>query len=167
MNRMMLKRLRFPFLFVVFCFFIFSTCRLVAYYSNWFTNEIWKPRVFCDQALYDFGKIFVQSNKSTSNNYPSHEFIVWNKGSRDLLIYNVVAGCGSCVEVEGFTKTAIAPNNSGSVKLKLLTDELSGKVAKEVLVKTNDPKNQNLILTLEAEITNEQTEQKQPPDSRK
>jgi hypothetical protein len=83
---------------------------------------------------------------------PTHEFIIKNEGNADLIIRKVVAGCGSCVEVESFTKTPIAPKQFGSVILKLLTDELSGKVSKEVLVQSNSPKNRNLILTLEAEI---------------
>jgi hypothetical protein len=83
---------------------------------------------------------------------PTHEFIIKNEGNADLIIRKVVAGCGSCVEVGSFTKTPIAPKQSGSVKLILLTDELSGKVSKEVLVQSNSPKNRNLTLTLEAEI---------------
>ena len=72
--------------------------------------------------FYNFGLI------ASSN--PSHEFVIQNKGTRDLLIWRVGAGCGSCVEVEGFTKSAIAPKGSGTVKLKLVTDSLSGKIAK-------------------------------------
>jgi hypothetical protein len=40
----------------------------------------------------------------------------------------------------------------------LLTQNLKGKVNKEVLVKTNDPKNPNLFLTLEAEVIRPETE---------
>jgi hypothetical protein len=70
----------------------------------------------------------------------------------------VVAGCGSCVEVVEFTKEPIAPKKSGTVKLALLTNLLEGKVSKETVVKSNDPKNPSLILTLEAEIIAKQNE---------
>jgi hypothetical protein len=52
------------------------------------------------------------------------------------------------------------------VKLKLLTDSVSGKVAKDVLVKSNDPKHPNLVLTLEAEIVDQQNENKTVSDSK-
>jgi hypothetical protein len=131
---------------------------LVGYWSNWLAVEVWKPQIVCNEPLYDFGVVSVSNNSSLPNNSPSHEFVIQNKGSKDLLIQKVVAGCGSCVEVVDFPKESIAPKSSSTIKLALLTDLLSGKVVKEVVVKSNDPKNPNIILTLEAEIIDQQSE---------
>ncbi|MDR2651130.1 MAG: DUF1573 domain-containing protein [Prevotellaceae bacterium] len=136
----------------VFLFFVLVACRAVAGVGLKVSASIWKPRIVCNEATFDFGII----NNVNSN--PAHEFVIYNKGSRDLLIKKVVVGCGSCVEVVDFPKEPIASKNSGVIKLKLLTDSISGKVTKEVLVKSTDPKNQNFILTLEAEIVNQQNE---------
>jgi hypothetical protein len=136
----------------VFLFFVLVAFRTVVGFGFKVSYLVWKPRIVCNEATYNFGSI--------ANSNPSHEFVIQNIGSRELLLHKVVAGCGSCVEIESFTKTAIVPKGSGSVKLKLLTDSLSGKVAKDVLVRSNDPKNPNLVLTLEAEITHNKSEQK-------
>ncbi|MDR1269676.1 MAG: DUF1573 domain-containing protein, partial [Planctomycetaceae bacterium] len=52
----------------------------------------------------------------------------------------------------------IRPQKTGPINIKLLTQNLLSKVSKEVLVKTNDPKNPNLILTLEAEVIRPEAE---------
>ncbi|MDR1477915.1 MAG: DUF1573 domain-containing protein [Planctomycetaceae bacterium] len=91
--------------FIVFGAFLFSAffaCRVVVGFGVKVSYSIWKPRIVCNEATHNFGTI--------ANSNPSHEFVVQNKGSRDLLVRNVVAGCGSCVEVESFTAAAIVPN---------------------------------------------------------
>jgi hypothetical protein len=86
------------------------------------------------------------------------QFIIQNRGNRDLLILKVIPGCGSCVGVTGYTKEPIPPNKSGFVKLTLVKNLLdNGKIVKEVLVTTNTPKS-GTILTLEAEIVKDQKE---------
>jgi hypothetical protein len=140
------------FVFFAFTFFALTACRAIAFWGEKVSYSIWKPKIVCENAIHNFGSI--------TNSSPSYEFVILNKGSRNLLIHNVVAGCGACVEVESFTKTPISPNNSGSIKLKLLTNLLAGKVSKDVLVRTNDPKNSNFILTLEADIAENQDEPK-------
>ncbi|MDR1922760.1 MAG: DUF1573 domain-containing protein [Planctomycetaceae bacterium] len=174
---------RFGYLILVFAILVFAIgiLRAAGYAGGQVALMIWQPRIVCVEPLHDFGKITVShqprsNNESQPNNdpksepnsasetlaqqklpreKPTHEFIIKNEGNANLIIHKVTAGCGSCVEVESFTKTPIAPQKSGSVILKLLTDNLSGKISKEVLVRSNDPKNHNFFLTLEAEIVSE------------
>jgi hypothetical protein len=137
-------------LLLTFVFFAFTVCCSVLRYGGVFFSAIWRPRIVCEEPLYDFG--------SVSDSKPDHEFVILNKGGRELLVQNVRAGCGSCIEVVDFTKEPIAPKNSGTVKLALLANLLEGKVSKETVVKSNDPKNPSIILTLEAEIIAKQNE---------
>ncbi len=99
----------------------------------------------CTQVDFDFGKV-------QATDKPLHEFVVKNTGNADLQIENISPGCGACVEVIDYTKTPIAPGKSGTITLALLPEYLSGPVSKEALVKTNDPKQPNLILTLKANV---------------
>jgi hypothetical protein len=57
-----------------------------------------------------------------------------------------------------YTKIPVRSQKMGTVNIKLLTQNLFGKVSKEILVKTNDPQNPNFVLTLKAEIIQPETE---------
>jgi hypothetical protein len=133
-----------PFVFAI-VFMLFSLQRTINYYASRIVNEIWQPVLVCNQTVYDFGKINVTVN-------PNHSFIVENAGKKNLFIERVDPGCGACIKVIEYTKSPVRPQKTGSINIKLLTQNLFGKISKEVLVKTNDPKNPNLILTLEAEV---------------
>ncbi|MDR2437848.1 MAG: DUF1573 domain-containing protein [Planctomycetaceae bacterium] len=106
---------------------------------------MWLPQLVCNETSYNVGQITVPEKGK-------HEFSLHNKGSQQLVIEKVSPGCGACIEVTDFTKTPIPHGQSGTVTLTLLTQHLVGKVSKDALVKTNDLKNPNLILTLEAEV---------------
>ncbi|MDR3108405.1 MAG: DUF1573 domain-containing protein [Planctomycetaceae bacterium] len=94
---------------------------------------------------YDFGTVSVGDNCT-------NEFEIRNTGGGDLVIHKVVASCGACVEITDYTKTPIPSGQSGTITLTLLTRHLEGKISKDVLVETNDPKQPHIILTLEAEV---------------
>jgi hypothetical protein len=133
-----------PLIFAI-VFLLFSLQRTIVYYSSQIVKGIWQPALVCNQSVYDFGKIDTIAT-------PSHSFVIKNVGRKNLFIEGVSSGCGACVEVIEYTKSSVPPQKTGTVNLKLLTQNLYGKVSKEVLVKTNDPKNPNLILTLEAKV---------------
>jgi hypothetical protein len=133
-----------PLIFAII-FLLFSLHRTIVYYGSQTVQGIWRPVLACSQSVYDFGKI----NTIAS---PSYSFVIKNIGRKDLFIEGVSSGCGACVEIIAYTKSSVPPQKTGTVNIKLLTQNLYGKVSKEVLVKTNDPKNPNLILTLEAEV---------------
>ncbi|MDR0611403.1 MAG: DUF1573 domain-containing protein [Planctomycetaceae bacterium] len=132
---------------IALLFFVVAGSHLLYRYGKLASTYIWKPHVVCDVTSYNFGRI----EKNIDNKYV-HEFVIKNNGGAELLIQNVLVGCGSCVAVDDFTKVPIPPKKDGIVRLRLLTDHLSGKISKDVLVQTNDPKLPKLILTLEAEV---------------
>jgi hypothetical protein len=138
---------------IALLFFIVAGSNLLYRYGKLVRVSIWKPHVVCDATSYDFGRI----EKDFDNKYV-HEFVIKNNGGTELFIQKVSVGCGSCVAVDDFTKSPIPSKKNGIVRLRLLTDHLSGKISKDALVKTNDPKNPNLILTLEAEVIRPETE---------
>ncbi|MDR2346269.1 MAG: DUF1573 domain-containing protein [Planctomycetaceae bacterium] len=133
-----------PFIFAII-FLLFSLHRSTAYYGSQAVQGIWQPKLVCDQSVYDFGRINPVTN-------PSHSFVIKNIGRKNLFIESVSPGCGACVEVIEYTKSSIPPQKTGTVSIKLLTQNLYDKVSKDILVKTNDPKHPHLILLLEAEV---------------
>ncbi|MDR2439729.1 MAG: DUF1573 domain-containing protein [Planctomycetaceae bacterium] len=143
---------------IALIFFIVAGSNVLYRYGKIVSNKIWKPQVVCEVPLYNFGAVNLEKECV-------HEFVIKNNGGNNLVIRKVLVGCGSCVAVEDFTKTPIFPHKNGIVRLKLLMTHLSGKISKEVLVKTNDPKNPDLILTLEAEVIRpEKPENKESDD---
>jgi hypothetical protein len=118
---------------IAIIFFIVAGSNILYRYGKIVSNKIWKPRVVCEVPLHNFGAVNLEKECV-------HEFVLKNNGGNDLVIHKVLVGCGSCVAVENFTKTPISPYKNGIVRLKLLTTHLFGKISKEVVVKTNDPK---------------------------
>jgi hypothetical protein len=141
-----MKKFVLLFLFLTSLFFcLLGLIHCISQYSQLLSQILWQPQLVCNETIYNVGQLTVPEKGK-------HEFLLHNQGSQELVIEKVSPGCGACVEVTDFTKTQIPPGQSGTVTLTLLTQHLAGKVSKEVLVKTNDPKNPNLILTLEAEV---------------
>jgi hypothetical protein len=141
---------------VIFISFIAVFFNVIIQYGTIVIQPNRKPILLCDTVSYNFGNIIVPEKAL-------HIFLLENIGRDNLSILNITPGCGACVEVTDFTKTPIPPGHSGTVTLTLLTQHLQGKVSKDALVKTNDPKNPNLILTLEAEVIRpEKTDNNKP-----
>jgi hypothetical protein len=128
---------------LLFCLFMFVQFDIAVW--NVFAGIYCKPKLVCDVTLHDFGKV----NKDSACVYT---FRVQNKGNNDLKIEKVIPSCGSCIKVIKYTGH-IPINGYGNVSLRLITTNLQGSISKEVRVQSNDPKNHNLFLTLEAEVT--------------
>jgi hypothetical protein len=151
-DNIMTKKYFILFLFLTSLFFcLLGLIHCISQYSRLLSQILWQPQLVCNETNYNVGQLTVPEKGK-------HEFGLQNTGSQNLVIEKVAPGCGACVEVTNFTKTPIPPGQSGTVTLTLLTQHLKGKVQKEALVKTNDPKNPNLILTLEAEVIRPETE---------
>ncbi|MEO8504237.1 MAG: DUF1573 domain-containing protein [Acidobacteriota bacterium] len=101
-----------------------------------------QPKLVVPEPVFDFSD--VDMNASVT-----HEFVVRNEGSADLLIQGVTAGC-SCTAVSSEPK--IAPGKSGVIRAVLDTSRMMGGVAKQITVSTNDPETPRTILTLKAMI---------------
>ncbi len=80
------------------------------------------------------------------------EFKFTNEGKRDLIIRNVRSTCG-CTAVQQGTSNTIRPGESSSIKATFNSGGYNGRVTKAIYVYTNDPKNSEVILMLNAEVT--------------
>jgi len=99
------------------------------------------PRIVVEPAMFDFGK--AQQEKTLEK-----EFRVRNLGAADLVIEEVVTTCG-CTVAEGYAKV-VKPGGSTPLRVKLQTRNSSGKLARSVLVKSNDPSGRPVEIKVEA-----------------
>lgn len=78
------------------------------------------------------------------------EFSFSNAGKRDLIIRHVRSTCG-CTAIQQGAST-IKPGQSGSIKATFNSGGYKGRVTKAIYVYTNDPKNSEVVLMLNAEV---------------
>ena len=80
------------------------------------------------------------------------EFKFTNEGKRDLIIRNVKSTCGCTAIVQGQQGIGIRPGQSSSIKAVFNSGGYKGKVTKLIYVYTNDPKNSEVVLVLNANV---------------
>jgi hypothetical protein len=93
----------------------------------------------------DLGKI----QGSTANDV---EFKFTNAGKSDLLIRQVRSSCGCTAVQQGPQGVGIKPGQSSSIKATFNSGSYNGKVTKAIYVYSNDPKNSEVVLMLNAEV---------------
>jgi hypothetical protein len=80
------------------------------------------------------------------------EFKFINEGKSDLMIRYIRSTCG-CIEVQqGNQNIGIKPGESSSIKVAFNSGSYIGRVTKSIYVFTNDPKNSEVVLMLNADI---------------
>jgi hypothetical protein len=79
------------------------------------------------------------------------EFKYKNEGKRDLHIRYIKPGCG-CTAVQTGS-TVIKPGEEASIKATFSSGGYSGKVTKAIYVYADDPKNSEVLLFLNADVT--------------
>jgi hypothetical protein len=99
------------------------------------------PRIAVEPPMFDFGK--AQQEKTLEK-----EFRIRNLGAADLVIEDVVTTCG-CTVAEGYAKV-VKPGGSTPLRVKLQTRNSAGKLARSVLVKSNDPSGRPVEIKVEA-----------------
>jgi Protein of unknown function (DUF1573) len=105
------------------------------------------PRIAVEPPMFDFGK--AQQEKTLEK-----EFRIRNLGAADLVIEEVVTTCG-CTVAEGYAKV-VKPGGSTPLRVKLATRNSSGKLARSVLVKSNDPSGRPVEIKVEAQVERQQ-----------
>lgn len=80
----------------------------------------------------------------------SHDFVVKNGGTADLMILNVKPQCGCTVP--DWTKI-VPPGGTGKISLKVDTATFKGPISKTATVQTSDPELASLRLTVNANVT--------------
>jgi hypothetical protein len=135
--------------------FYYVSANLVEDFSSLSKEELTNAPVFkVASTTFDLGKI----KGSTQNEV---EFKFTNEGKRDLLIRFVRATCGCTAVQQGTQGVGIKPGESSSIKAVFNSGSYNGKVTKAIYVYTNDPKNSEVVLMLNADV--EQPAAAQPP----
>lgn len=101
------------------------------------------PKIEVPRLNYDFGETFPLPNYAYS-------FTVRNRGNGDLLINEVKPSCG-CTAAK-YDKV-IAPGSEGKIELVVDGAKVSGTWSKMAEVKSNDPNNPQVTLSISAKIT--------------
>ncbi len=101
------------------------------------------PRISFEKVVHDFGKIGPGTNNLC-------EFKFTNTGNSILRITEVGKTCG-CTPFE-LAKTQYAPGESGTLKVRYHSDQLSGAATKQLYVYSNDETRPKVALTIKASI---------------
>jgi len=80
------------------------------------------------------------------------EFKFTNDGKSDLVIRHIRSTCGCTAVQEGNLGVGIKPGESSSIKAVFNSGSYKGKVTKAIYVYTNDPKNSEVVLMLNANV---------------
>lgn len=126
--------------------YYYVSANLVEDFSKMTKEDMENAPVFkVASTTIDLGKIA----GSTQNEV---EFKFTNAGKSDLFLRNVRATCGCTAVQQGNLGDAIKPGQSSSIKAVFNSGSYSGKVTKAIYVYTNDPKNSEVVLMLNADV---------------
>jgi hypothetical protein len=101
------------------------------------------PRIRVEPEGFDFGR-------TLPNRTLSKEFSIRNFGDKDLFIEGVSTSCG-CTVADGYART-VKPGGTTPLRVTLETRSYSGKVERQVLVRSNDATTPVLTLRVTATV---------------
>ena len=101
------------------------------------------PRIRVEPEAFDFGKALPAKTLRK-------EFTLSNFGDAALVIENVSTTCGCTAALASDTK--LAPGSSTVLRVTLETRSYSGKLERQVLVRSNDPKTPLLTVRVSATV---------------
>ena len=106
-------------------------------------SQITGPKVVFKEKKWDFGRI-------KAGEVVSHEFVFKNEGQALLKVIRVSTSCGCAAAL--VSENEIAPGKEGRLKVTFDSRGYAGKVIKYVYFESNDPKNRQIELSIEAEV---------------
>jgi hypothetical protein len=131
--------------------YYYVSANLVEDFSKLSQEERDNAPVFkVDSMTVNLGKI----PGSTANNV---EFKFTNAGKRDLIVRHVRASCGCTAVQQGIQGQPIKPGEGSSIKATFNSGSYKGKVTKAIYVYTNDPRNPESVLMLNADVDQDST----------
>jgi hypothetical protein len=101
------------------------------------------PRIRVEPEAFDFGKALPAKTLRK-------EFTLSNFGDEALVIENVSTTCGCTAALASDTK--LAPGSSTLLRVTLETRSYTGKLERQVLVRSNDPKTPLLTVKVSATV---------------
>jgi len=129
--------------FILGLIVIFSVL-FVVFTNSKITASMKAPKIVFKEDIHDFGK--VPQGPQLQYNF---EFV--NKGNAPLKIEKIQTSCG-CTGATVGEKTEYGKNEIGEVKVTFNTQGRSGNQEKTLLVFTNDPDNEQVLLKIKCEI---------------
>ncbi len=104
------------------------------------------PSIHFDESVYDFGTLLQGVSAR-------HKFRFTNKGQSALLIRSVRSGCGSTATVAD--RKLIHQGESGNIDVIFDSQGLPGRQSRSIIVITNDPDNQSVVLRITGKVVSE------------
>ena len=126
--------------------YYYVSANLVEDFSSLSKEDLANTPVFkVASTTVDLGKI-----KGSTQNEVEFKFI--NEGKSDLMIRHIRSTCGCTAVQQGNQNIGIKPGESSSIKAVFNSGSYVGKVTKAIYVYTNDPKNSEVLLMLNADV---------------
>ncbi len=126
--------------------YYYISANLVEDFSKLSKEDLEKAPVFkLASTTFDLGKIPGSTEKEV-------EFKFTNTGKSDLVIRHVRSTCGCTAIMQTQQGSGIKPGQSSSIKAVFNSGTYKGRVTKAIYVYTNDPKNSEVVLMLNAEV---------------
>ena len=107
-----------------------------------------QPRIAVEPESFDFGA-------ARQNRTLTKEFQIRNFGTAELVIGRITTSCGCTVSQMGDDDKRIAPGHSSPLRVSLDTRRDEGRVARRVLIESNDPERSRVIVVVSATIVRE------------
>lgn len=108
------------------------------------SSAISAPKAEFDKTIADFGKMSTGEEKKAV-------FTLKNVGDEPLEITKVFSVC-DCTKIVKSSYPKIAPGKSEPIEIVFDSTGLTGRLMKRILVKTNDPEQERLMLTVQADV---------------
>jgi hypothetical protein len=126
--------------------YYYVSANLVEDFSGLSKDDILNSPLFkVESTTVDLGKI-----KGNTANEVVFKFK--NEGKRDLILRQVKPTCGCTAVQQGQLGVGIKPGESSSIKATFNSGTYNGKVTKAIYVYTNDPRNSEVVLMLNADV---------------
>jgi len=101
------------------------------------------PILHFAETQYDFGNV-------KEGKVVDHTFKFENSGKSPLKIKDIKTSCGCTVAL--ISSELLKPGEQGTLKVELDTSNRGGKMSRTITIKSNDPKNASIILTVYANV---------------
>lgn len=108
-----------------------------------YLDTINSPRVYFDKLFHNFGKIEEGKIYETF-------FVFKNTGEGTLEILDIHSTCGCAAAIT--RKRKLSKGESSEVRVEFNSTNYSGLVTKYIVIRTNDPVNPEIYLTIQAEV---------------
>jgi hypothetical protein len=102
--------------------------------------------------VFKLASTTVNLGKMAGSTEKEVEFKFTNDGKTDLMIRHIRSTCGCTAIQQGNLQAGIKPGQSSSIKAVFNSGSYKGRVTKAIYVYTNDPKNSEVVLMLNAEV---------------